>query len=1196
MGRVVIQVGQAGVGKSTRIARAIARELSERPFGGRLLWVVPQDASYACERLLMREAPVAIRAEVLTVPRLAEQMNAAIAVAAGQPVNMTGKRLLLADVFREVGDQLQVLHRAAPSIRFLDSVLEVFTEMAGSLVSPHQVEALLETAATRLAQMPDDLPVTGSRLIGKLRDLCTLYHRYQVRLTRLGLYDPVELPALLAEREAPPPGLEGARVYVDGFDHLPARDTRFLLAVARAADETVISVTLDPAWLSAERTANAAATGAAATGVLDGPRLLRVLAQWPDPERVWAPQTLAWVLDVMARCRELGLSCTVEEVPPPPDGGAPARRVVERALYGAAAGDPELDGAHAAVAAAQNLQREADGVARRIVRLVGEGRYRFGDIAVLTTDLGLYGPLLRDAFARHGVDGYVDDFPPLAVHPLGRFILALLDTVEDGVTTESASGLLKTEFCGLRRQDADWLEAYLRRHEVAGVDAFAAGEPWSYAYDARQDDVRTRTAEAEDARADELRRALADRFLEVWRQLRQDPISPGTLARCLWNALERADAKRILAEWMVGEAGAVSPLQASLHEQAWQRLLALLQDLADTLPDAPLSRAFLFELVRTDLMGQSLSTIPAGIDQVLVTEVRRARALHVPVVFVVGATDGALPRRIRPQGLLQDEERLAFERAFGQAVGLTASELQLCERSALHTALTRAADWLFVTYPLSDEAGKAVRPARWVQRLGDAPENLVQTELWLDEEDWDPAQVWTPRAALDRWVGVVERARHGERLPAVAVTVFDGLSREPAVRGWLEAALGGLGFSAKAGKLPAGLASALYGWPLQVNVHQLEAFAACPFQHFLRHGLRLTDEDAARRARAARGNLIHDVLEQFVRDHQEQPEAWRALSDDEVVARVRDRFQAALGMPRAEVWRRRAVRREAARFALAVVEKAALVLTRHVRYGRFVPWRSELVFGDEAGGGLPPLEVPLPGGGAVRVRGRIDRIDLAVEADRSAYRILDYKTNMSVALDLVKVHHGLQLQLPLYAVVIARHAKQLFGRPAEPAGILYLPVGRSPRSVRVPQDADAAHRQALRSMRPRGLMAADGELVAWMDERLPTGADTELFGKLFTQSGNFVKGAPVADAAAWRGMFQRVTEVIQDASARMAEGEIDIHPYQLRPDDHACRRCPFQAVCHLDRRWERPMRHLARGSREDVLALWAQAAGEGESR
>ncbi|WP_029420932.1 PD-(D/E)XK nuclease family protein [Alicyclobacillus macrosporangiidus] len=1216
MGRVVIQAGHAGTGKSTRIARSIADALADSPFGSRLLWVVPQDASYACERLLMRYAPAAMRAEVLTVPRLAEQVNQDLGVMAGQPVNMTGKRLLLADVFQEIGGGLQVLRRDQPSIRFLDGVLEVFAEMSSHLVSLHQVEALLETAATRLAEAGMEVQVSGPSLIGKLRDVCTLYHRFQARLSALGLYDPVELPAWLAEHVARWPALTGARVFVDGFDELPPRDTRFLLAIAEAAEETVFSVTLDPAWLSHALREGPERVDGAEAGGTDVPPLMRLLAKLPDPEAVWAPQTLAWTVRLLEACRERGLPVAVAPTTGSADRAGPVRLWLEAGLFGDGVADvaevraeaeARVDAGHRrdaaacsngaprceapiAVAAAQNLRREADGVARAVLRLVHESGFRFGDIAVLVPDLPEYAPLLRDAFGRHGVDAYVDDFPPLATHPLGRFILAALESVEDNASTEAVARLLKTEFCGLRRQDADWLEAYLRRHEVSGVAAWAAAAPWQFAYDARPDDARAGAAQADDAQADALRRQLAERFLPLWQGLQEERMTPGEVAEALWGTLQRTDAKRIVAEWMVGEAGATSPLEASLHEQAWQRVLALLQDLADTLPAARLSRSFLFELIRTDLVHQSLSTIPAGMDQVLVTEIRRARALHVPVLFLLGAVDGVFPRRVRPQGMLQDEERLMFERLFGRPVGYTSAELQLCERAVVHTALTRGAQRLFLTYPLSDEAGKAARPSRVVERLRALPAGAIETQIWLEDALWDEPQVWTPRAALDTWIGVVEQARRTGRVPEAAVRVFDWLLGEDAVRSRLNAALAGLGFTAAARPLPARLASALYGQPLRMHVHQLEAFAACPFQHFVRYGLRVGDEDVARAARAARGNLIHDVLERFVQEHAAAPEAWRALSDEEAVERVRARFAEVLQQPRTQAWRRRATRLEVARTALGVIEKAAVVLTRHVRHGRFLPVHSELSFGDDARGGLPSLEVALPGGGAVRVHGRIDRVDLAEAEGRLAFRVMDYKSNMGVALDLLKVHHGLQLQLPLYAAVVAHHARVLFGTEAEPAGVLYMPVGRSPRTVRVPEPGDEARVQAYRSMRPRGLLVADPELVAWMDERLPDGSETELFGKVFTRDGRFTKGAPVAGPDEWRGMLQKVLAHVREVSARVAGGEIQIAPYQLSLDDHACKRCPLQAVCHLDRRWERPMRRLERLDRGDVLADWA--AGE----
>ena len=57
--------------------------------------------------------------------------------------------------------------------------------------------------------------------------------------------------------------------------------------------------------------------------------------------------------------------------------------------------------------------------------------------------------------------------------------------------------------------------------------------------------------------------------------------------------------------------------------------------------------------------------------------------------------------------------------------------------------------------------------------------------------------------------------------------------------------------------------------------------------------------------------------------------------------------------------------------------------------------------------------IPLRGGEALNLRGRIDRMDILEEEDRVLVKIMDYKSG-STSFDLSLLYHGLQLQLVVY--------------------------------------------------------------------------------------------------------------------------------------------------------------------------------------
>jgi RecB family exonuclease len=74
----------------------------------------------------------------------------------------------------------------------------------------------------------------------------------------------------------------------------------------------------------------------------------------------------------------------------------------------------------------------------------------------------------------------------------------------------------------------------------------------------------------------------------------------------------------------------------------------------------------------------------------------------------------------------------------------------------------------------------------------------------------------------------------------------------------------------------------------------------------------------------------------------------------------------------------------------------------------------------------------------VRVRGRIDRIDVGKIDDNPVFNVIDYKSGMPPRFDLDDVRAGLSLQLALYTLAVAR--MNLAGPQAAPAQMGYWSI------------------------------------------------------------------------------------------------------------------------------------------------------------
>src|SRR6185312_454525 len=318
---------------------------------------------------------------------------------------------------------------------------------------------------------------------------------------------------------------------------------------------------------------------------------------------------------------------------------------------------------------------------------------------------------------------------------------------------------------------------------------------------------------------------------------------------------------------------------------------------------------------------------PPRAGAVLVADPLAIRARRFDTVILYGLQEGEFPRPAAPEPFLSDEERRALNSAAGLRLGARADRVA-DERYLFYAAASRATRRLILSCRDADEEGNPALPSFFVDDVRGLLDELPVRHRPLSAVTW-PAD----EAPTD-----AERAR-------AAALAAPRMAPPP---------LASLGPAAQAALRQREVLSA----------GGLEAYARCPIKWLVERELAPDrfepDPDAI-----ARGSCVHRVLERVL-GRLDWPLTPAALRDAEPLVRAVVAEEAA----------RLVLGRGAAAQAAAAHEIAADVL-RLLAYeaqaaGGFRPAHLELAFGfaDE---GLPPLAL---GGGALRLRGVIDRVDV----------------------------------------------------------------------------------------------------------------------------------------------------------------------------------------------------------------------------
>ena len=252
----------------------------------------------------------------------------------------------------------------------------------------------------------------------------------------------------------------------------------------------------------------------------------------------------------------------------------------------------------------------------------------------------------------------------------------------------------------------------------------------------------------------------------------------------------------------------------------------------------------------TRMLSQyDIGLIPVSLDRVSAGDFDRMRRRSLRHLLVLGCSDDRLPPADEGNRVFTGEER---ERLLELNIDLGGGDGELWrEFSLIYNCLSLPSEGLYLSYPLCDHEGEALRPAYVFERakalFGMEPKRL----------SLDVSRLSAPAPALTL---AAHALRGGSGAAAAAAAYFR--DAEPAHFARLERA------AAAAGAGSPRAVEALYGRQLRLSASRIDRFASCQFSYFCQYGLKAKPYEPAGFQPPEIGTFMHYVLEHTVRDVQ----------------------------------------------------------------------------------------------------------------------------------------------------------------------------------------------------------------------------------------------------------------------------------------------------------------------------------------
>ena len=1135
--------GPSGSGKTTYLYEELMKE-AERSSAFQALAVVPEQFTMQTQKDLvtLQENHSVIQIDILSFDRLAYRVMGEQGAEGLTVLDDMGKLMVLRRAAALCSEELRVFRKNLDKAGFIDKIKSMLSELYQYRIDIAELDRLIgETGGEPLLQR-------------KLQEIRTLYVSFDQSMEEDTI--PSERLLDILCRLIPVSGLiRDSVVTFDGFTGFTPAQYQVLEVLMRYARRVIVTVTVDGALVREEELASRSEREKALLSSnrqlfemsLTTLHTLRRLAAkngvTVEQERIFEPGLRFGRSPALAALERQFLRCPLT----PYDGEGKSR----------------LDGV--ALREAKDRREELETVAREIFRLVRKEGLRYRDIALVSSDIAGYEPVIRQVFDRCKIPFFIDVKNNMMGHPLVAFLRGALEAVEKDFSYETVFACLKSGMASLGEEDLFELENYVLATGLRGRRAWS--ETWERVY---------RGGEHID--------------LERLNQVRLQAIEPLLALR---SDLKEADGM------VVGYAGAVvrfmqnqgvenrlkqmakqlekdgQPRLSLEYEQAYGKVLELLDKIVDLFGSGHVSVREWREILDTGFSEIRVGVIPACVDRVVAGDMHRTRLKDPKVLFFVGANDGLVPAGGEKASLLSDMDRRSLQK-HGVYLAPTKQENGFIDRFYLYLTLTKPSLALYVSWCRQSPSGAAMTASYLIGelqgvfpglRVEDAGENIPFTDRIMTQE--------TAKSALLSGLSGYMEGKEPAAWRELYSLFLEQEGAESMAR-FLDAAF----LTYREESMGPAVAKALYGEILEGSVTRLEQYAACAYAQFLSYGLRLMKRQLHTFAAADMGTLFHEVIRRFFAkvygEEAESEEQPAALTDEE----TRRRLVHLCLMEAAEEGGSRGLTGTArGEYLLKRVERTAdrtlWALCEQLARGDFKPAEVEVEFD---GRDSRAMNLMVDADTLMRLHGRIDRVDTcagkkqpdAPEADEIYVKIIDYKTG-NTTFDLVGVYYGLQLQLVVYLdAAMERERRRHNGRRVIPAGIFYYNI----RDPFIPVDAAGAaapdkeelQDAYLKGLRMNGIVNRERRIYRRMDRFIGAQSDASPVIPVVEKDGELVeKRSSAADTRQLNALCEFVREKMREFGKKIVDGDLAVNPY-IRDGRTGCDTCPYGAVCGFDKK------------------------------
>ena len=1079
--------GKSGSGKSSYIYNEINNKIKENK-KEKIYIITPEQFSFTAEKKLMENKTSIINAEVITFNRMAYRVMNEVGGVIQNNLTKCGKSMLIYSILQKEKKNLNLLNKSDENI---DLAMRTISEFKKNQVSIDELKKETEN-------------INDNYLKIKLQDLILIYEKFNNNIENKYI-DETDLLTKLSENIEKTNLFKNAEFYIDEFVGYTKQELEIIKKLLNICKNVTITFCIDNLELNSSPD-----TDIFYPNKITLNKILKLLNNNEKIETV--------NLNKIYRFKNEELI------------------YLENYLYNLKIKKYEKEIKNINLFLSKNQYAEIEYVAKNIVQLIKNEKYKFNEIGIITKNVNQYASLIKAIFAKYDIPVYIDEKKDLKQNILIRYILSILEIIIKNYSYEAVFNYLKIDFLEIEEDDIFKLEKYCIKYGIKN-NKFKK----DFIYEINNEEIKY---------LNELRKKIINPIINLEKKINKKQ-NIKNIIKELYLFLINENIENKLKE-KINKLNNENKFELAKELKiSYEIIINIFDEITNIFYDEEMTLKDFYKIFQIGLKNSSLGKIPSNQDGVTVGDTERSRTHKVKAIFIIGLNDGIFPSVNKDEGFINDTDR-SFLKDNGIELAKGTLENLYDDNFNIYKAFTTAEEKLFLSYCQSDTDGKSLRPSTLILKIKKIFPNLKEENDIIENKKY----LINEKELYEQFISKIFLNYDNKKINNEIFLLYKYFLENEKYKKILKNNLNYIKKLKIPEKIKKENIQKLYGNKLKTSVSKLETFKSCPYEYFLQYSLKIKEKEELKIKSLDTGSFMHEVINSFFEEINDKKINIKEIDDEQTEKIINEIIEKKLENNKNYIFTATEKYKLLVERLKRIILKALKYIILGLKSSDFSIIGTEVEF-DEKKGKYKPIKINLENGKTVEIVGKIDRIDIAKDENNKYIRIIDYKSSIK-DIDYTNIYAGLQLQLITYLDAMCKIEDFI------PAGILYFNLLEQMISSEKKMTEEEIEEKIKNNFKMKGLILADVKVAQMQDNNLIPSTSSKIIPAYMDKTGTLSpKKSSIATKEEFEKLQKYVNNTIKEISEEILKGNIELKPY-YKNKKTPCEYCSYKNICEFN--------------------------------